>query len=270
MSCPAYTKNPFVGLHPEPAATILDAAVVDLQFWTWDNIISPFWRWYWNDQPGAYVAIEGKRWELHPDSIVIVPPGINLASHTDRRLNHFFIDFILPKTGYLAPREPLVSPVTPLEKLCIESFMQGIGVNEPGELWRLAHLARLLVEHSIPYIKTQSEKIPAYDPRIERAIQLIQLQPLSTCPVSELAKTVGMSTGGFGRLFSKSTGQSVKQYQLSHWVEASCNLLLNRSLTIEEVALQCGFFDRFHYSKTFTGQVKCSPAAFRKKYNVNA
>ncbi|MFZ4777427.1 MAG: helix-turn-helix domain-containing protein [Terrimicrobiaceae bacterium] len=263
-----YRKNTFVGIHPEPRPAILHAAVVDLKFWTWDNISSPFWRWYWNEQPGAYVERDGKRWELHPDFIVLVPPGIELSCHTPRRLNHFFIDFTLPKTGFLPPREPMVKRVDPVEKKWINAFVQGISAKEQAESWQLSNLAQLLVEHSIPCIKTQSSKIPESDPRIDRAIHLIHLQPMNKYPVSELAKNVGMSTCGFIRLFSRFVGQSAKQYQLSHWVEMSCHFLLNPSISIDDIASRCGFYDRFHYSKSFRALMKCSPGAFRKNYRV--
>lgn len=268
MPRPKYKKNSFVGIHPEPPPAILNAAVVDLQFWTWDNISSPFWRWYWNDKPGAYVEMDGKRWDLPPDSIMIVPPSINISSHTTRRITHFVIDFSLPKAGTLPPREPFLKRVTPIEKQYINDFVQGILAKKPAEQWMLSNLARLLVEHSLACIKSQGEKLPEYDPRIDRAIQLIHIQPLNSCSVSELAKNVGMSAGRLGRLFSKSTGQSVKQYQLSHWVETSCHLLLNPRLNIEEIADRCGFCDRFHYSKTFHELMKSSPAAFRKRYQI--
>ena len=263
-----YKVNPYVGIHPEPSPSILHAAVVDLQFWSWDNIICPFWRWYWNDQPGAYVEMGGKRWELDSDRIVIVPPHIKLASRSARRLNHFFIDFHLPKTGFLAPREPLLKPVTRLEKKYIDDFVRGIAAKEPADRAMLSHLARMLLECSLPCINAQCEKIPERDPRIDRAIQLIHLQPMNKCPVTELAKSVAMSTGGFARLFLKTAGLTPKQYQLSHWVEVSCHLLLNPRLNIEEIADRCGFYDRFHYTKAFQSLMKSSPAAFRKRYRV--
>ena len=43
------------------------------------------------------------------------------------------------------------------------------------------------------------------------------------------------------------------------------NLLTNEALTVQQIALMCGFSDFSHFSRYFRKQVGCSPLQWRRK-----
>lgn len=57
--------------------------------------------------------------------------------------------------------------------------------------------------------------------------------------------------------FKQSYNKTIHQYLLDFRLEKSLELLNNKNLSIKEIALQCGFSDTNHFSKSF-----------KKKYNV--
>lgn len=84
--------------------------------------------------------------------------------------------------------------------------------------------------------------------------------------MEELAGRLGLSAAYFTRLFTRETGQTplvcLNGIRLSHAVF----LLLNTSLSIEEIALSCGFSCGNYFCKVFRKASGFSPAEYRKRY----
>ena len=84
--------------------------------------------------------------------------------------------------------------------------------------------------------------------------------------IEELAARLGLSAAYFTRLFTRQTGQTplacLNGIRLSHAVF----LLLNTTLSIDEVALSCGFSCGNYFCKVFRKASGFSPAEYRKRY----
>ncbi len=110
-----------------------------------------------------------------------------------------------------------------------------------------------------------SREEEAMDPRIERAIQYINYSLAKSPCNQEISSAVRMSENNFIRVFKKEMGVSPQQYLQMRRIEWSRNLLINSSLSIEEIADSTGFADRYHFSKAFKQITRFSPAAYRKQ-----
>ncbi|MBE9207657.1 response regulator transcription factor [Nostoc sp. LEGE 06077] len=78
-----------------------------------------------------------------------------------------------------------------------------------------------------------------------------------------LATQVGMKSDYFARLFKLSTGKSVHQYIIQQRVERARHLLRASSLTIADIALECGFANPSHLALHFKRIVGVAPKQFR-------
>ena len=77
----------------------------------------------------------------------------------------------------------------------------------------------------------------------------------------------GMSISTFRKFclenFGKPPGEVLTEFRMNN----ARGLLLYRELSIDEIALQLGYADRFTFAKAFTQFHRCTPTAFRQKSN---
>lgn len=106
------------------------------------------------------------------------------------------------------------------------------------------------------------------DPLIEQAKLYMQLNGFGDMSMLKLAAELGISPVQLSRRFNKSTGMTPSRY-LSHIrLEKVKALLIDTQLSIEKIALACGFNNGFYLSRVFTKILKISPSAYRKMNRV--
>jgi transcriptional regulator GlxA family with amidase domain len=82
--------------------------------------------------------------------------------------------------------------------------------------------------------------------------------------LEQLADTVGLSRSHFAREFKKSTGLPPHRWLLVRRIERAQDLLLNSTLSIEQIASRCGFSDQSHLTRVFTSFLRVSPGEWRR------
>ncbi|MBP1640171.1 MAG: transcriptional regulator, AraC family [Bacteroidetes bacterium] len=81
-------------------------------------------------------------------------------------------------------------------------------------------------------------------------------------PMNLLASCAGMSTPNFNRVFRKETGFSPNDYLIEIRLETACRLLLAGSLSLQEIAMDCGFSSLAHFSSSFQKKYRLSPSSY--------
>ncbi|MGD1948715.1 MAG: helix-turn-helix domain-containing protein [Leptolyngbyaceae cyanobacterium] len=115
----------------------------------------------------------------------------------------------------------------------------------------------------LPVIRDYAGGLPKHKLRL--AIDYIQTNLATDISLDELSQTIGMSMHHFSRLFKQSLGCSPYQHVLRCRVERAKRLLLQRKLTIAEVALAVGFSGQSHLTQHFKRQVGTTPKQFLKQ-----
>ncbi|MBB3148129.1 AraC-like DNA-binding protein [Phyllobacterium trifolii] len=82
--------------------------------------------------------------------------------------------------------------------------------------------------------------------------------------MSKLAEECGLSVAHFGRAFKNSTGTAPHQWQLGRRMKRAQALLTGSSLSISEVALECGFSSQSHFTTAFRETIGVSPGQWRR------
>jgi len=122
-------------------------------------------------------------------------------------------------------------------------------------------LSELLVELAL---RSAPQGTGTWLGRVEYAVQQLERHPDRKIDIDELAKLVGLSRRTLTRRFRESTGKSVQQYHLDMRLRLATSILKgNPDITLREVADTLGFYDEFHFSRTFKRHLGMSPAAFR-------
>jgi AraC-like DNA-binding protein len=81
----------------------------------------------------------------------------------------------------------------------------------------------------------------------------------------DLATVAGLSQGHFNRAFKQSMGQPPHQYVLQRRVAVASELLEKTDRALAEIALDVGFADQSHFSRTYASVTGETPSACRRR-----
>jgi AraC-like DNA-binding protein len=89
--------------------------------------------------------------------------------------------------------------------------------------------------------------------------------------LARIASECGLSASHFARAFTVSTGEPPHRWLIEQCIDHSKRLLLNSTLSVMEIALQCGFSDQSHFTRVFSAKVGASvgPSATRPEKLAN-
>jgi len=236
--------------------------------WNWRALGYPYWRIYWNEEPGAWVSFGGADYRLDPESVVVVAPNAAVDHHVTGRLMHTYMHATL---GYpydtIAPRVDQV-PAAHLPMHLLDIALAGIGGNRSPQ--RLSFPQTLAVYAFVCGVLCGLPRDiwpePAADLAVRELVQDISRHPERVYRTSAMAERCGMSVNTLLRRFRDQIGRSPQQFVTERRLQKACVLLDQTGQSIEQIADACGFCDRYHFSKVFKARFRCGPAAFRRTH----
>ena len=103
------------------------------------------------------------------------------------------------------------------------------------------------------------EVIKVDDPRIQRAVVLIESRKGNGVTTEQTAEAVGMSLRQFSRLFCESVGVTPKRYILESRLRYARFLVENSAMQMTAIAFETGFADCAHFSTAYRARYGSSP-----------
>ena len=102
------------------------------------------------------------------------------------------------------------------------------------------------------------------DEIVDRILDVLNENKNRNVTVDELSKKLSFSSRTLHLHFKKSMGVSIHQYQLNLKLNSAAVLLRYYPLiTLKEIATMYGFFDEFHFSKSFKNKFAIAPQKYR-------
>lgn len=92
----------------------------------------------------------------------------------------------------------------------------------------------------------------------------IDEKDLVNIKVHDISQEVCISESHMNNIFKSVTGMTINQYIEKQKVQKAKALLQNASLTIDYIAAELGYYDRYHFSKSFKKVTGCSPGLYRR------
>ncbi|MFA5203132.1 MAG: AraC family transcriptional regulator [Lentisphaeria bacterium] len=236
--------------------------------WNVANYAAPYWRLYWNSQPGARVTLGGVTTALEADRFVLIPPETPFAGRVAGTPEHVYIHF-RAAPPYEATR-PSVHTI-PADGWGLRQVQRLAAIRQSPEAWRERSLLALALVHAALAQIPEADLQPSLeDPRILRVVEFLQSRPGRMRSNPELARVAGLSTNAFIRLFRARTGLTPQAFHLRKRLEQACVDLHYSGLKIEEIARRAGFHDRYHFTHVFKRLRGLGPAAFRRQAGCKA
>ncbi len=106
-----------------------------------------------------------------------------------------------------------------------------------------------------------------YSIRTRTAIEIMKNEFSKLEGIDALAGQLGISLSHFTREFTKETGINPLKYLINLKMQHAMHLLHNTELSVNEIALRCGFSCGNYFSKVFKKNTQLTPYQFRNERN---
>lgn len=105
-----------------------------------------------------------------------------------------------------------------------------------------------------------------HEKTISESVNYIQEYYTEDISLPLLASHSGLSPKYFGQLFKEQTGMTVREYLTGVRIRNARHLLSHTDNTLEQIAADTGFQDKFYFTKVFKRQTGITPGKYRKLY----
>lgn len=229
--------------------------------WNFSGVSLPFWRFYWNRSPGASIQCHDQTIELTPDVAVLMRPNAVFSTVNCQECGHLYIHFqmaVRSDSSSHVIRLPMTSPLLGIG----QSLLQLVKAREPV-VWQVSMVARSLVTLATAIGVPHGDAAVKLDPRVLKVISYMEAHLKPSTSNADLAREARMSSGALNQLFKQSFGYSLQAYLRIKRIEKAALMLQFSDGSIEQIAEETGFCDRYHFSRVFRSLQGISPAAFR-------
>lgn len=235
-----------------------------MDYWVHEGLATPVWRVYWNPTPGAWVDWSGRRFELTPDRWLLITPSTPFATGHDGPFEHFFIHFVLGPD--FRPVEPAVTEGPAVGDM-LEVLRHLAGQAKAGRLdpARDGLLVQRAVTIALTSLPPEAWHRPVADRRIRRALEMIHEHLHRPQTNAELARRLNLHPKSFARLFAAEMGTSPYRYGLRMRLGLAAEQLLHTTDSVEKVAEDWGFTDRFHLTRMMATHLETTPGRLRRR-----
>ena len=244
-----------------PEMRISQFGLVKLSFSRQATPERPFWRIYWNLEPGLRVSCDEQTVNLEKNIILAIPPHTPVNQELLVPCNSFFLHVDTGKEYNQHENKIFPIPVDKVMAMMLEKVtgVLDLQADNLGEYFSaFTHLVMTRLPNDI-----WQNKIP--DQRIRDIVEILQNHPEKDYTNQELAAKCFICENAFVRLFRQQAGIPPQKFLQEQRLRLSTKLLQGTDLTIEEVAECCGFCDRNYFTKLFKRRYEIPPAAFRKQ-----
>ncbi|HSI83341.1 MAG: helix-turn-helix domain-containing protein [Candidatus Methylacidiphilales bacterium] len=250
------------------------------------KLLSPFWRIYSVESTGAYVQHGERKTHLVPGRLCMIPAWLPFQTGLTKAVVQDFMHFNvtgLPPTlirrvfdrPIMLPADVVLDELATRWKAGFDVAPDAFHVGQPEvesvkQLhdfgWALA-LIHAVLATSLTYMPAARRALCARWLEESRELQpvLDHIDARLKNPPSneELARLYHVSPSHLIRLFRKKMGLTPAQYGLERRVAVAAAWLTSTDLTLEHIAEQVGFTDRFHFSKAFKACLGVPPVKYR-------
>ncbi len=120
--------------------------------------------------------------------------------------------------------------------------------------------------HAVRHRPVQMSRGGLGPARVRRIRDLVHAKMDDELSLDEMARSVGLSTAHFARMFRKSTGETPHQFVLRQRLERAKAMLRAPDARILDVAVACGFKTQQHFAQVFRVVCGISPTGYRQDF----
>ncbi len=231
----------------------------------------PFIRVYYLEKGCFDLMFPQKIYQLCSGGIYLIPSSIPFQYIFKEECKHFFIHFSshsLDHIGIFNHPLELASEDCPEIRELIIDFVKNSFVRP--ESLRENIKRRIQIHHILlPFLEQLND---LHGDKLERKDTLYQImndieQNLNgVIELDKLHKKFAMRRSELSAKFRLRYGLPPKQYICMRRISNACSMLIRSQMTLQEIALSCGYEDLFLFFRMFKKYTKMTPTQFREHY----
>lgn len=237
-------------------------------WWNFPNVLSPFWRLYYNGRKGHKVVFRQHEVELTPEHLMLIPDHQLFHCRGCTPVSTLWFAFNVARR--LVPQQPIpiLLPHTQTERALMRDVTKLFSneTQKPNHN-RIFHasMALLHVVLNRPEIQWQNNTPAA----VVKTVQYIEDNFAAPLFIPRLARKANLSVEALARSFKRYQGETIGRFIMKVRVREAAHLLIHTDTKIEEVAERTGFPNRAYLSRVFKRTTDESPAEFRRRHAVD-
>lgn len=240
---------------------ILTTRHIELEDWVLKGLNDPYWRLYLPSAGEAKVwtgdGVERREMQLLPGQAYLITPRTTFSSSNPVPFSKWYVHFTLGPAGDRAT--PGIFPVTMTEQMRVAMETLGRGDGEPFP-W----ISAGLVSEGLRQLPAEVWTQRRLDWRVERAIDFMHANLNRKLSNDEVARAAGLSVRNLNHLFNQHLQMPPMRVLLDIRLDRACRLLRHSNESIEQVAGDTGFPNRYYFSRMLKQHRGASPAAYRQ------
>lgn len=268
-SPPAVRHHIHGSLHADAPVSGIDILVhrcARLETWSLRAASNAFWRMYWPLSLGGHMTLAGVEHPMEPGFLYLISPHTPFHSGCTRPFSKWYFHFNLggppracrPGIVRLRP-DPRMRGL--LNHTCPPRVRPYRGVDQGAGSLEALELVLLALQHALPRF---GRSVPATS-RLAHCAAFLGERMKEKVTLAELACFSCMSARSVSNLFTRELGFPPMRYLLELRLNHAMKLLRHSDQTIEQIATECGFPNRYYLTRMLAKYRKITPAAFRKQ-----
>lgn len=163
--------------------------------------------------------------------------------------------------------KPILSTPDPLVSQIILALRTVLETDATNSCFYAESMATALAAHLLRNYSTRKHSLLGHEDglpkyKLKQALEYMNAHSDANVSLATISEELGISQYYFCRLFKQSIGMAPHAYLIQQRVERSKQLLKQRKLTINEIAIKCGFANPSHFAKHFRSHTGISPKQF--------
>ncbi|OQA83244.1 MAG: HTH-type transcriptional activator Btr [Lentisphaerae bacterium ADurb.Bin242] len=223
----------------------------------------PYWRCYLNREDGPLLRQGAKIIPMSPQKVYLIAPETPFFCVSTEDFHQLYFHFSMDWQSCQPCNRIFSIPVWEDAVVFLEHMA--------------LHFDRRNQQHllgGLGFLHTALSKLPedvfrmpeASDPRIQQILCILNGNCIGHYTNRQLAGRIGMSENGFIQLFTECVGKPPQQYYREKRIERACCLLLFSPSSINAIAAETGFVDRYHFTRVFRQITGDTPGLYRRRH----
>lgn len=216
------------------------------------------------EQPGGYFVVNGKKYPILGNDIRLYKPGDFVYSFRfyDVYVIHFRIGDGICKNSELDSLPTYIAnadyeKIREFIKNLIQANLNNNIIAQNCHFWN--------VINELKACRSMADPRNSSDLIVEKVKKYLENNYGRAVTLKNLGNALWLHPNYIHNVFSKKEGMTPAEYLFQIRISHSKELLLNQNMTVEQIALACGFCNSSYFIRKFKEKYQISPKEYRRK-----